>query len=332
MRDPAFWWRPAGLAAGLLAPLGAIYGAVAGARMAKPGRGAGVPVVCVGNLTLGGAGKTPAAILVAQILTEAGRKAFVLSRGYGGTLAGPVRVEPERHRAAEVGDEPLLLARMAPTIVARDRGAGAEAARAAGAAAIVMDDGFQSPNLHKDISILVVDGRRGIGNARVFPAGPLRAPLYAQLQRAGAVLVIGQGTAGDAAGRLALARGLPVFHGRLEPDGETLSALRSKPVLAFAGIGDPEKFFATLADAGLDVRARVSFPDHHRFSREEADSLVRRATREGLVPLTTEKDMARLSGDPGATVLAGTAEVLPVRLVVTEQSEFRDLILRAVGA
>jgi tetraacyldisaccharide 4'-kinase len=328
MRDPAFWWRPAGLAASLLAPVGAIYGAVAGTRMARLGRRAGVPVICIGNLTLGGAGKTPAAILVAQILTEAGRKPFVLSRGYGGSLAGPVRVDPKRHRAAEVGDEPLLLARAVPTVVARDRGAGADTARAAGAGVIVMDDGFQSPNLHKDLSMLVVDGRRGIGNARVFPAGPLRAPLDAQLRRAGAVLVIGQGAPGEAVERLARARDLRVFHGRLEPDEAALATLKGKPVLAFAGIGDPAKFFATLVDAGLDVRARVSFPDHHRFSREEAASLVDRARRDGLVALTTEKDMARLSGDPDAAALTGTAQALPVRLAVTEQSEFRDLILR----
>lgn len=331
MRDPAFWWRPAGLAAALLSPLGAIYGAVAGSRMAKAGRRAGVPVICIGNLTLGGAGKTPAAILTAQILIDAGRKPFVLSRGYGGSLEGPVQVDPQRHRATEVGDEPLLLARAAPAVVARDRVAGAEAARTAGAGSIVMDDGFQSPNLHKDLSILVVDGRRGIGNARVFPAGPLRAPLDAQLRRAGAVLVIGKGAAGDAVEAAARAHGLSVFHGRLEPDGAALSALKAKPVLAFAGIGDPEKFFATLSEAGLDVRAKASFPDHHRFSREEAGALVERSKREGLLLLTTEKDVARLSGDADSTALAGAAQVLPVRLTVAEQSEFRDLILRAAG-
>lgn len=329
MRDPAFWWRPAGVAAGLLAPLGAIYGAVAGSRMARTGRRAAVPVICIGNLTLGGAGKTPAAILVAQILIEAGRRPFVLSRGYGGTLAGPVSIDPKRHRAADVGDEPLLLARVAPTVVARDRGAGAETAHAAGAGSIVMDDGFQSPNLHKDLSILVVDGRRGIGNARVFPAGPLRAPLDAQLRRVSAVLVIGQGAPGDAVEQMARARGLRAFRGRLEPDVAALAALKGKPVLAFAGIGDPEKFFATLVEAGLDVHARVSFPDHHRFSRDEAASLVERAKREGLVLLTTEKDMARLSGDPDTAALASAAQALPVRLVVAEVNEFRDLILRA---
>src|SRR5712671_6336793 len=180
MREPSFWWRKEGLTSGLLSPLAAVYGAVAAQRMARPGHTAGIPVVCVGNLTLGGAGKTPAAIAVARILDVAGRRPFVLSRGYGGALPGPVRIDPARHRATEVGDEPLLLVRFAPTIVSRDRAAGADAARAAGAG-----------------SIVVVDGHRGIGNGQVFPAGPLRAPLESQLCRAQALLVVGTGTAGD---------------------------------------------------------------------------------------------------------------------------------------
>src|SRR4051812_991087 len=196
MREPGFWWRPLGVAAALLSPFGSAYGAVAATRMAQTGRRARVPVICVGNLTLGGAGKTPTAIAVAELLESAGRRPFVLSRGYGGELSGPVLVDAARHRAAEVGDEPLLLAQHVPTMVARDRAAGAEAACSAGAGSIVMDDGFQSPGLHKNRSILVVDGRRGIGNGMVFPAGPLRAPLERQLRRAQALLVIGSGQAG----------------------------------------------------------------------------------------------------------------------------------------
>src|SRR5215471_2279010 len=189
MREPAFWWREPGLLAALLAPLGALYGAVAALRLQLPGRRARVPVVCVGNLTLGGSGKTPTAIAIARMLQAAGDRPVFLTRGYGGRLAGPVLVTPS-HTAAEVGDEPLLLARVAPTIVARDRVTGAAAAEAAGAGIIVMDDGFQNPSLEKDLSVLVVDGRRGIGNDHVFPAGPLRAPLAAQLAGADAVLVI----------------------------------------------------------------------------------------------------------------------------------------------
>lgn len=332
MRDPAFWWRPPGLAAALLQPLGAIYGAVAGARMARQVPAAGIPVVCIGNLTLGGAGKTPTAILVARILADAGRKPFVLSRGYGGALAGPLRVDPAVHRAADVGDEPLLLARSVPVVVARDRVAGAKLAREVGAGSIVMDDGFQSPNLRKDLSIIVVDGPRGVGNGSVFPAGPLRAPLRAQLDRAQALLVMGATVADGPVLAQASARGLPVFRGRLEPDAGALAVLQRKPVLAFAGIGDPDKFFATLSVAGIDVRVRLPFADHHRFSRGEALGIVERAERDGLVPVTTEKDMARLAGDSDAAELTAAARTLPVRVVVAEDAEFRTLVLNAAGA
>jgi tetraacyldisaccharide 4'-kinase len=327
MREPSFWWRPAGLASGLLSPLAAVYGAIAASRMARPGRAAGIPVICVGNLTLGGAGKTPAAIAVARILDDAGRRPFMLSRGYGGTLPGPVQVDPAHHRSDEVGDEPLLLARFTPTMVSRDRAAGAEAARAAGAGSIVMDDGFQSPGLQKDRSILVVDGRRGIGNGQVFPAGPLRAPLESQLRCAQALLVVGSGPADDNVAAAAQVYGLPVFRGRLEPDAQALALLRSRPVLAFAGIGDPDKFFTTLRDAGIDVRAALPFADHHRYRRSEARELIERAEREGLVPVTTEKDLARLTGQDDVAALAAITQALPVTLKVTEDDAFRSWVL-----
>ncbi len=312
----------------MLSPVGAVYGAVAGSRMARAGRSAGIPVVCIGNLTLGGAGKTPAAILAAQILRGEGRKPFVLSRGYGGTLAGPLRVDPASHRAADVGDEPLLLARSAPVIVARDRIAGAEAARAAGADIVIMDDGFQNPSLQKNLSLVVVDGRRGVGHGSVFPAGPLRAPLDAQLGHAQAVLVMGEPVEARPVLARAFARKLPLFHGSLEPDPIALAEIQRSPVLAFAGIGDPDKFFATLSVAGVDVKVRMPFPDHHRFSRSEALALAERARRDGLLPVTTEKDMARLAGDADAVELAAASRALPVRLVVAEAREFRDLLLR----
>jgi tetraacyldisaccharide 4'-kinase len=329
MREPAFWRRPGALAGCLLAPLGAIYGAVAAWRMARPGASAGVPVLCIGNLTAGGAGKTPAAMTVARLLQQDGKKPFVLSRGYGGRLAGPVRVDAQAHGAADVGDEPLLLANVAPAIVARDRVAGAQAARAAGADIIVMDDGFQNPSLRKDVSLIVVDGRGGIGNGLVFPAGPLRAPLAAQLARAQALLVIGEPS--GAAAVLAAAPGVPVFHGRLEPDEQAVAALRPHKVLAFAGIGDSHKFFRTLEDAGIDVRARQPFADHHRFSAAEAADLIARAKRDGLTLVTTEKDFARLKGEPQLDALAQQARALPVRLVVTEADAFRQFVLAAAG-
>jgi tetraacyldisaccharide 4'-kinase len=326
MREPAFWWRAAGAAAALAAPLAWGYGKVAAQSMAQPGRRVGVPVICVGNLTLGGAGKTPTAMAVARLLIEAGERPFLLSRGYGGTIAGPVTVDPALHGATQVGDEPLLLARVAPTIVARNRLAGAQAARAAGASIVVMDDGFQNPSLAKDLAIVVVDSRRGIGNGRVFPAGPLRAPLASQLAHADALILIGpaQSKPGFAAGET------PLFHAKLEPDHQTLAALAGRAVLAFAGIGDPEKFFAALSTAGITVSAAQSYPDHHRFIAAEAAALLARADQDGLELVTTEKDFVRLA-DPALARLAARARPLPVRLVVEEAEAFRRLVLDVVA-
>jgi tetraacyldisaccharide 4'-kinase len=325
MREPAFWWREPGLAAALLSSVAAVYGAVAARRMRRPGAAVGVPVICVGNLTVGGSGKTPAALAIGRMLIEAGRHVFFLSRGYGGDFSGPIRVDPARHGAAEVGDEPLLLAKVAPTIVARDRVAGAETARAAGATVIVMDDGFQNPSLRKNFSIVAVDGRRGVGNGRVIPAGPLRAPLAAQIDRAQALLMVGTPSAAAAPALTAAAvRKIPVFHGRLEPDAETLDSLRGRRVLAFAGIGDPEKFFATLAQAGIVAPVTLGFPDHHRYSPDEIQDLRARAAADDLLLLTTEKDHARLSGDETVAMLAGDVRALPVTLKIEEEGKLRQ--------
>ncbi len=331
MHDPAFWWRDGGAAARLLAPLGRAYGAVAAWRLRQPGRSAGVPVICIGNLTVGGAGKTPTALAAAGLLRQAGKSPFVLLRGYGGRLTGPVRVDAARHRAREVGDEALLLARAGPAIVSADRVAGAALARQQGADAIVMDDGFQNPALAKDLSIVVVDGRRGIGNGEVFPAGPLRAPLGPQLDRAQALLVIGPRDGAKRVVGPARDRGLPVLHGRLVPDPDAVSSLTPHRVLAFAGIADPDKFFRTLADAGIEVAVRRAFPDHHRFGRGQAAELAAQAERDGLVLVTTEKDLARMTGDDELAALAARTRVLPVRLAVEEETAFRDLLMQAVG-
>ena len=323
MREPAFWWRKPGLACGLLAPIAAVYGNIAAQRMAPQGNRAGVPVLCVGNFTLGGAGKTPAALLLAKWLKETGETVFCLSRGYGGSLAGPKLVDAHGDAAALVGDEALLLARVAPTIVARDRVAGAQAAVAGGATVIVMDDGLQNGSLAKDFTLAVIDARRGLGNGRVFPAGPLRAPLAAQLKRTDALLMVGDG---DGARDLA-ATGLPMFHGYLRPDPAAVAELKGRKVLAFAGIGDPDKFFTTATQAGIAVAQRQPFPDHHRFSTEEAAELIMRAEHDGLALLTTEKDRARMAGDALLAALAARTHVLPVTLVVTEIDELRKLVL-----
>jgi tetraacyldisaccharide 4'-kinase len=328
LREPAFWWRSG--TGGLLAPLAAIYGAVATVRMQSHGERAGVPVICLGNLTVGGAGKTPAALAVAHLLLAARERPFFLSRGYGGRLAGPLRVNPAIHHAAEVGDEPLLLTRLAPTIVARDRVAGAKFAQFAGASVVVMDDGLQNATLEKDLAVVLLDGRRGIGNGHIVPAGPLRAPLGIQLDHAQALLVVGPPDGAAKVLDRAERRGLAIFHARLEPDRSVIAAIGQRKVLAFAGIGDPEKFFATLSAAGIEVAARASFPDHHRYAAGEAQDLIARAQAQSLMLVTTEKDLMRLGGDPQLAALAGRASALPVRLVIEEQEQFRQLVLRAV--
>jgi tetraacyldisaccharide 4'-kinase len=328
MREPAFWWQPGtGL---MLSPLGGLYGLVAAARMRGKGQRAGVPVICLGNLTVGGAGKTPAALAVGHILLAARERVFFLTRGYGGRLSGPVRVDPIKHTAKAVGDEPLLLARLAPTTVARDRVAGALAAQRDGATVIVMDDGFQNPALEKDLSIVLVDARRGIGNGRVIPAGPLRAPLRTQIANAQALMIVGAASDVDKVSDYARGRDIPIFHARLEPDRATIEAVGKAKVLAFAGIGDPEKFFTTLSDAGITIGERAAYPDHHRFTKAEARELLKRADDANLMLLTTEKDFARLHGVQRLAALAARAQALPARLVIEEADAFRALILKTV--
>ena len=332
MREPSFWWGEAGLASFLLAPLAMVYGAVADPRLGAPGRRAGVPVVCAGNLTVGGGGKTPTALAVARLLAHAGERPIFLSRGYGGRFAGPLRVDPARHRALDVGDEPLLLARVAPTVIARDRIEGARMAVAGGASVIVMDDGFQNPSLAKDLSLLVVDARRGVGNGRIIPAGPLRASVRSQLARAHALVVIG--TSAGAAGVIADARGggLPVLHARLCPDAGLSATLAGGRVLAFAGIADPQKFFATLAEAGIAVGATRSFPDHHRYTPGEALALCDEADHKGLALVTTEKDLVRLTGDDRLAHLAAHTHALAVTLVFENEQAFKSMVLEGIAA
>lgn len=331
MREPPFWWREAGASARLLAPLAGAYGAIAAERMRRAGTRAAVPVICIGNLTVGGGGKTPTAITVARLLLRAGLRPVFLSRGYTGALAGPVRVSANA-RAAEVGDEPLLLARIAPTIVARDRLAGAAAAVKESADVIVMDDGLQNPALAKDVALVALDGRRGVGNGYVIPAGPLRAPLAAQLDCAHAVLLVGEaGASAQGVLREAQRRALPIFTGRLEPVATAAAEWAGRRVLAFAGIADPGKFFATLVDAGVAVAAQYGFPDHHRYSAAAAARLLARAERDGLQLVTTEKDAARLQGDPAVAALAAHAKPFPVALAIDEEERFRSFLRTRIG-
>ncbi|MFG1422598.1 tetraacyldisaccharide 4'-kinase [Roseixanthobacter liquoris] len=292
-RAPAFWSHPHTLAGRLLAPFGWIVGVITLRRMAKPGTEVGVPVICIGNPTVGGAGKTPTALALLDQLSARGARPFALLRGHGGREAGPLLVDPARHDAAAVGDEALLLARRAPTVVSRDRVAGARLAVARGASHIVMDDGFQNPSLHKDAALLVVDGAAGLGNWRVLPAGPLRAPFLAQAARADGLLIIGAGAAGDATAARAAGQ-ISILRGHLLADPGDAAALAGRRLLAFAGIGRPEKFFQTLRDLGLDVAQGRPFPDHHPYTAEDLAELHRTAQAGGLSLVTTAKDAARL--------------------------------------
>ena len=288
MRPPAFW-NDAGAPAGrLLAPAGWLY-----ARFARPrhdrARRAPVPVVCIGNAVLGGAGKTPVALAVAERLAASGHCPHFLSRGYGGRERGPVRVDPAMHGAVDVGDEPLLLSRAAPAWVSRHRPAGALAAAEAGASIVVMDDGFQNGSLAKDAAILVADGAVGYGNGRVFPAGPLREPAEAAHARADALVVVGSL-------ECALPNGLPRLEARLVPAPGS-ERLAGEAVFGFAGIGRPAKFAETLQELGARVAGFRAFPDHHLYRPDEVMALLEQAAALGARCVTTEKDAVRLPAD-----------------------------------
>jgi tetraacyldisaccharide 4'-kinase len=331
MREPDFWWARPGLPARLLWPVSLIYGAITAFRMSRSGARAGIPVICVGNFTLGGTGKTPTAIAIAKLLAASGEKPFFLSRGYGGNLAGPIKVDPTRHSAADVGDEPLLLARAAPVIVSRDRVKGARFAKSSGATMIVMDDGLQNPSLAKDLSIAVVDGRRGFGNGCVFPAGPLRAPLKAQLGHVQALLLIGKGNGAAQVAEISRDKSRPLLRARLEPAADAIKAIGRRRVFAFAGIGDPEKFFMTLAAAGIEAQVEESFADHHPYSEDDAVRILERSVGEKLIPVTTEKDLVRLGRTGGACArLASAAKAIPVSLVCDETDALRRLLRDAL--
>jgi tetraacyldisaccharide 4'-kinase len=291
MRAPDFWTSGSGgIAPWVLSPFAAIYGAATARRMARPGWQAPVPVICCGGATAGGAGKTTVALDLGQRLADRGIGAHFLLRGYGGKLKGPVRVDETAHDAWAVGDEALLLAALRPTWVAGDRAAGAQAAVAGGAQAIVMDDGLQNPTLEKDLSLLVIDGGYGFGNGRVIPAGPLREPVEAAAARCQAAVLIGE----DEAGSLAqLPEGLPVLRARLVPGPES-AALAGQAVFAFCGIANPRKFFATLTEAGAVIAGRMPFADHYPFDSGDIEQVLAEAERLRAIPVCTRKDIVRV--------------------------------------
>jgi tetraacyldisaccharide 4'-kinase len=305
MRAPEFW-SDAGGAGRWLAPLALLHGAASRCRRrwTTPWR-APVPVICVGNLVAGGAGKTPVALALGLLLRESGHDLHYLSRGHGGRLRGPVLVDSARHDARDVGDEAFLLAEIAPCWIARDRVAGARAAIVAGARIIVMDDGFQNPSLAKDLSLLVIDGGYGFGNGLVMPAGPLRETRQDGLARSDAVVLMEPDTCGVAQ---ALGQSAPpILAARLVPL-PSAQRFSGRKVLAFAGIGRPEKFFAFLEDLGCILVGRHGFDDHHCYRDDEIFQLVEAAHAANAVPVTTAKDYARLNLDSRAMVeVAGAA-------------------------
>jgi tetraacyldisaccharide 4'-kinase len=297
---PGFWARERpGLAARALQPLGALYGLATARRMARPGARVDAAVVCVGNFVLGGAGKTPTAIAVARMLQSAGERVAFLSRGYGGAArAEPTQVDAAIHGARAVGDEPLLLARVAPCFVGADRVAAARQAIAQGASALVLDDGLQNPSLAKDFTFAVIDGEARFGNGLCFPAGPLRAPPERQLPFVSAAVVVG-GAADAVAALSALAPGKPIFRARLEPD----------------------------ALVGAELVGRAVFAFHHAYDAREIEALIAEAAARGLTPVTTEKDHVRLAPVQRRAILA-----VPVTLRFETPKEVAALLREALAA
>lgn len=322
MKAPGFWHRPPGLAARALSPLGAVY-AHATARRLRKGSvcGADVPVICVGNINAGGTGKTPCVIALVELLGAMGRVPHILSRGYGGALAGPLRVDPGQHDADAVGDEPLLLSQFAPTWIGVDRCATAKQAQAAGADVLIMDDGHQNPALRRDLSLVTVDARVGFGNGYCIPAGPLREPVSSGLDRADFLLSIGPEAAQT---RFARSRPpiAPTRHltGQLEP---LLTGMdwRGLNTLAFAGIGHPEKFFATLKSLGANLKRAEPLADHQPLTEALMARLEAEANLLGAQLVTTEKDAVRLPAGFRAKVLT-----LPVRLRIGNDAPLAEAL------
>ncbi len=329
---PPFWWTKADWRAWTLYPISFLYGRVAGYRMAHARRASvPVPVICIGNFTVGGAGKTPTALAIARAAKAKGLKPGFLSRGYGGSLDVTTVVDPAHHRAVAVGDEPLLLAREAMTVISRRRVEGAQRLVKEGVDLIIMDDGFQSARLALDYALLVIDATRGLGNGHIVPGGPIRAPIRQQLRYATALLKVGEGTAADSIVRIAARAAKPYFTAAVKvSDG---ADLKDRKVLAFAGIADPSKFFRTVDGIGAEIIARRSFGDHEHLTDDEIDDILITAERDDLQIVTTSKDFVRLAGHHGkADELAARVRVIEVEMAFDDPLA-PDLILqRAIDA
>lgn len=285
MKTPKYWQSNSFISK-LLTPLGYIYGALTGLRIKlKKPKKAEIPVICIGNITAGGTGKTPVSISVAKLLSGEMFHPYFVSRGYGGKLQNVI-VNNKKHTARDVGDEPLLLSAQAPVVVNADRYKAAQTATEQGADVVIMDDGFQNPGLHKDLSFLVFDGHYGIGNGKIIPAGPLRETLENGIKRADAVIILGKDKH-----NLAQRCGLPVFFGHTEAAQTTIN---NQDAIAFAGIGHPQKFYHTLKQQGFNVVKTIDFPDHHFYTREELDAIVKEAQKLNAQIYTTGKDFVKI--------------------------------------
>lgn len=323
MRAPGFWWQSGiSIPAIALSPFSLLYRIVAELRMSMTvPKKADIPVLCIGNPTVGGAGKTPTTITLVKMLRNQGFRPVILTRGYGGRLKGPVLVDLKHHESRDTGDEPLLLSRHAPVVVSADRAVGAKLASHHGDI-IVMDDGFQNPSLFKDFSLLLIDGPAGIGNGFCLPAGPMRMGLAPQIAAADAMLIIGQDDHGLT--ERVRKRGALVLHGTI--GGNPPAALRGERLVAYSGIGRPAKFFDTLDEAGLNTVARIPFPDHHEFRDGEADALIEHAARENALLVSTEKDCARLNAAAGGALARLYAKTIPYPVAMTFDHDSRKVL------
>ncbi len=333
MNAPRFWWGKSYGIIGMLARLIAFgYALVAKKRMQQePKYEAKIPVVCVGNFVVGGAGKTPFCIALFKLLKEKGFTPVFLTRGYGGQQREPIQVEIQHHDANQVGDEALLLAKVGSTVVAEDRGKGAELATQIGGDIIIMDDGFQNPNLKKDVAIVLIDSKFGIGNSRCLPAGPLRAPLDVQIQKTDILVVIGDGERADEVIQNCSQHGITTLHAEIKPIN--IGQLKDVAILAFAGIGHPQKFFDTLKEKSLNVIHEIGFPDHHVFKSGEIRDMLNIAEQESLTLVTTAKDYARLLGidNEHAVKLREQTKVLEVEMELVDSQTFVSKLVDLLG-
>lgn len=337
-QPPAFWWHNEQSGSrrlrAALAPLGMIYGRIAERRMRRTGLRLPLPVLCVGNLVVGGAGKTPMALVLAKRLIATGEKPWILSRGYRSAAehGPPVVVDPDLHLAVEVGDEPLLLARVARTIVSADRIAAAHLAVRRGASVLILDDGLQNPALEKDLRLIVVDAVTGVGNGLCLPAGPLRAPLAAQLDFASALVIVGEGAQGACIAEKARSLGKPIIAAQLVVAEAMAARLANRRVYAFAGIGRPGKFFATLTDLTAEIVGTASFPDHYAYRRDDIARLQRAAREADALLVTTEKDEVRLR--PWKAMIDGALPAptpVPIEMAFSNPALLDDLTARAIA-